>query len=318
MNTTITTNECRANERRACLSVIARLRQGLHARILRRLSAPRLPHHLSPSALGLQAQSLQLASASGKKLFAWFIPAACGRAPAVLVMHGWGANASLMLPAAVPLHAAGFAVLLIDARCHGASDDDDFSSLPRFSEDIETGLDWLRGQPDIDSAGLAIMGHSVGAGAALLCATRRADVRAVVSLSAFAHPREVMRRFLAAAHIPYPLLGWYVLRHVQAVIGARLDEIAPLASMPRIRCPVLLVHGTDDEVVPFNDMARLQAAGRPGLVQHLAVQGGHDPSAALAGHLAPLIAFLHGSLANPTQDPEVCKMDRFRPAGTYP
>ena len=298
------------NEYRACSSVIARLRQGLHARILRRFSAPRLPHHLGPSALGLEAQSLQLASASGKKLFAWFVPARrFGPMPAVLVMHGWGANASLMLPAAVPLHAAGFAVLLIDARCHGASDDDDFSSLPRFAEDIETGLDWLRGQPEVDSASLAIMGHSVGAGAALLCATRRADVRAVVSLSAFAHPREVMRRFLAAAHIPYLLLGWHVLRHVQAVIGARFDEIAPLTSMPRIRCPVLLVHGVDDEVVPFNDMARLQAAGRPGLVQHLAVKGGHDPSAALADHRAQLIAFLQGSLANPAQNPEVCKMN---------
>ena len=275
-----------------------RLRRGVHAQILRRLRAPRLAHHGSPSALGLDAQALRLQTAGDKTLFAWFVPAlGAGPAPAVVVMHGWGANASLMLPAAAPLHAAGFAVLLLDARCHGASDDEDFTSLPRFAEDIETGLDWLKQQPGVDGARLAIMGHSVGAGAALLCAARRTDVRAVVSLSAFAHPREVMRRFLAEARIPYPVLGWYVLRHVQRVIGARFDEIAPLTSMRRIRCPVLLVHGTHDEVVPFNDARRLQAAGLPGAVQCLSVTGGYDPSQAMEAHFPELIDFLQRSLA---------------------
>jgi dipeptidyl aminopeptidase/acylaminoacyl peptidase len=274
------------------------LRGGAHALILRGLRAPRLAHHSTPAALGLPAQQVRLPAAAGKTLFAWFVPVAdASSAPAVLVMHGWGANASLMLPAVAPLHAAGFAVLLLDARCHGASDDETFSSLPRFAEDIESGLDWLQQQPGVDRHQLAIIGHSVGAGAALLCATRRRDLRAVVSLSAFAHPREVMRRLLASYRIPYPVLGWYVLHHVQRVIGARFDDIAPLASMARARCPVLLVHGTDDEMVPFNDLHRLQAAGLSGAVQCLAVSGGHDPSDALAEHLPQMIDFLQRSFA---------------------
>ena len=275
-----------------------RLRQGLHAQILRRLRAPRLPHPSAPSALGLDAQSLRLRTAGGKTLFAWWVPApGAAPAPAVVVMHGWGVNASFMLPAAPPLHAAGFAVLLIDARCHGDSDDEDFTSLPRFAEDIETGLDWLKQQPGVDSARLAVMGHSVGAGAALLCAARRADVRAVVSLSAFAHPREVMLRMMAEAHIPYPVLGWYVLRHVQRVIGARFDDFAPLTSMRQIRCPVLLVHGTNDKVVPFEDARCLQAASLQGTVQCLRVAGGHDPSQAIEEHFPQLIEFLQRSFA---------------------
>ena len=276
--------------------MMKRLRQGLHAQILRRLRAPRLPHHSAPSALGIDAQPLRLLTAGRKTLFAWFVPApGAAPAPAVVVMHGWGVNASFMLPVAPPLHAAGFAVLLIDARCHGDSDDEDFTSLPRFAEDIETGLDWLKQQPGVDSARLAVMGHSVGAGAALLCAARRTDVRAVVSLSAFAHPREMMLRFMAEAHIPYPVLGWYVLRHVQRVIGARFDDFAPLTSMRRIGCPVLLVHGTDDEVVPFEDARRLQAAGLQGTVQCLSVTGGHDPSQAIEEHFPQLIEFLQRS-----------------------
>lgn len=287
----------------ALISALA-LRSGAHALILRGLRAPRLAHQRTPGDVGLAAQAVRLPTAQGKTLFAWFVPVPGQTpSPAVVVMHGWGANASLMLPALAPLHAAGFAVLLVDARCHGQSDDATFTSLPRFAEDIEAGLDWLHQQAHIDKRRLAVMGHSVGAGAALLCATRRPDVQAVVSLSAFAHPRDIMRSLLAEARIPYPVLGWYVMRHVQAVIGARFDDIAPLASMARLRCPVLLVHGTDDAVVPFGDAQRLQAAGSPGQVQFLAVTGGHDPSTALAVHLPALIGFLRQAISGALPGP---------------
>lgn len=287
----------------ALISALA-LRSGAHALILRGLRAPRLAHQRTPGDVGLAARAVRLPTAQGKTLFAWFVPVPGQTpSPAVVVMHGWGANASLMLPALAPLHAAGFAVLLVDARCHGQSDDATFTSLPRFAEDIEAGLDWLHLQAHIDKRRLAVMGHSVGAGAALLCATRRPDVQAVVSLSAFAHPRDIMRSLLAEARIPYPVLGWYVLRHVQAVIGARFDDIAPLASMARLRCPVLLVHGTDDAVVPFGDAQRLQAAGSPGQVQFLAVTGGHDPSTALAVHLPALIGFLRQAISGALSGP---------------
>jgi dipeptidyl aminopeptidase/acylaminoacyl peptidase len=257
---------------------------------------------VSPKDLELEAQPVHLPGPNGKTLFAWFIPASgVPKAPAVLVMHGWGANASMMLSSAAPLSSAGFAVLLIDARCHGASADEAFTSLPRFAEDIEAGLDWLAKSPQVDATRLAVVGHSVGAGAALLCATRRPDIRAVISISAFAHPYEVMRRFLASHRIPYFAVGWYVLRHVQQVIGARFDDIAPIRSITRVYCPVLLVHGKDDDLVPFDDARRLLAAGNAGQVQLLAVQGRHDPIEALQAEQMQLVGFLRAQLAPPQQ-----------------
>ena len=134
------------------------LRLAVHRVILRSLRAPRVAHLRSPADLGLQAHTLRLPVASGKSLFAWFVPAnSTGPSPAVVVMHGWGANASLMLPALEPLHAAGYSVLLVDALCHGQSDGAAFTSLPRFADDIASGLDWLKQQPSVDLARLAIM-----------------------------------------------------------------------------------------------------------------------------------------------------------------
>jgi uncharacterized protein len=213
----------------------------------------------------------------------------------VLVMHGWGANAAVMAPVVPPLHEAGLAVLLIDARCHGNSADEAFTSMPRFAEDMAAGLQWLRQQPGIAHERLALLGHSVGAAAALLHASQHHDVRAVVSLSAFAHPREVMRRLMAEKRVPYPVLGWYVNRHVQRVIGASFDAIAPLHTVARVRCPVLLVHGRGDTTVPFSDALRLRAAATAACL--LPVEGAHDLRLALGPHAPALVAFLQAALA---------------------
>jgi dipeptidyl aminopeptidase/acylaminoacyl peptidase len=279
-------------------------RAAAHALILKGLRAPRVAALTRPEAFGLAALALNIAGPNGKTLFAWFVPApGASKSPAVLVMHGWGANAGMMLPSVAPLSDAGLSVLLMDARCHGASGDEAFTSLPRFAQDIEAGLDWLARQRQVDAGRLAVIGHSVGAGAALLSATRRDDIRAVVSISAFAHPYEVMRRLLAQHHIPYFGVGWYVLRHVQRVIGARFDDIAPVQSMTRVHCPVLLVHGKDDDMVPFDDARRLLAAGQEGRVQLLALPGRHDPTEALQTESSQLLAFLIKSLGRKPQTP---------------
>lgn len=279
------------------------LRTLAHRAMLRGLRAPRLPHALTGAEWGVPAAQVcegRIAGPRGRSLFGCLVmPGPDGGAPvpAVLVMHGWGANAALMASVVAPLHAAGFAALLIDARCHGRSDDEDFTSLPRFAEDIAAGLAWLRARPGIDGDRLALLGHSVGAGAALWHAARHDDVCAVVSLSAFAHPREVMRRFLADKRVPYPVLGWYVMRHVQRVIGHSFDEIAPLTTLARVRCPVLLVHGRHDATVPWGDAQRLQAVSARAHL--LLVEGDHDLREALLPHAAQLADFLRGACGDP-------------------
>ena len=276
------------------------LRALLHWAILHGLRAPRVPHAHGPTDFALHpgcVRELRLAGPRGRTLFAWLVmpPATHRPAPAVVAMHGWGANAAMMWPVVPPLQAAGFAVLLLDARCHGRSDDEPFTSMPRFAEDIAAGLAWLRTQPDIDADRLALLGHSVGAAACLLHASRQRDVRAVVSLSAFAHPREVMRRWMREKRVPYPLLGWYVLHHVQRVIGASFDDIAPLTTLAQVHCPVLLVHGRDDATVPFTDAQRLLAVSARATL--LPVAGDHDLRDTLLPHAVELVDFLRGACA---------------------
>ncbi len=261
----------------------------LHRAIRRGLAAPRIASAQLPD--GLPWRTAWVPTRNGKRLHGWFIPAG-EHAPALVIMHGWGGNSATMLPLAAPLHRAGHTLLMVDARCHGDSDDDSFASLPRFSEDIEAALDWLARQPEVDAARLGIIGHSVGAGAALLAASRRPSLRAVVSLAAFAHPATMMRRWLAAKGIPYWPLGAYILAYVQRVIGHRFDAIAPVHTIARVASPVLLVHGLEDETVPLADAEALLAAGRAGQVRLLAVAGSHDDYGDIDRNVSAVTDFL--------------------------
>ena len=287
----------------AGVASLAGSRALLHWGIRKGLAAPRVPNHSSPAALGLKAEEVRIATANARQLHAWLI-----RAPqqeqerdrpqaAVVVVHGWGGNAALMLPLARPLHEAGFAALFIDTRCHGASDDDRFTSLPRFAEDAEHAFAWLAAQPGIDPQRIALLGHSVGAGAVLFAASRTPQVAAVVSVAAFSHPVAMMRRLLAAKRLPERPLGRYILDYVQKTIGHRFDDIAPLTTIARIRRPVLLVHGEDDEVVPIVEARQIYAARGDTPVELMTIAGNHDSFADLEGHIDQLTDFLQRALA---------------------
>lgn len=270
-----------------------------HYLIRRSLAAPRIPHDRAPGAFGLPFDAVRIPTVNQRRLHAWFVPSPNGTKPTttLIVMHGWGGNAAMMLPLARPLHEAGFATLFVDARCHGASDDDDFASLPRFAEDIEHAHAWLVENRPGDSRRVALLGHSVGAGAALLVASRQPWVVAVVSVSAFTHPDTIMRRWLAAKRIPQRPIGNYILEFVQKTIGFRFDDIAPINTIARIVCPVLLAHGTDDDVVPVAEARAIHARRGHERVELLLASGRHDDFGDLEHHLGEVIGFLRRAIA---------------------
>lgn len=239
-------------------------------RIMKRAFAPPqrdIAH--TPADLGLPEQQLWLESVNGTRLHGWFIPVD-GAAPAVVVLHGWGGNASLMLPLAPYLYRAGFHALFLDARNHGISEHDSFSSMPRFAEDLEVAADWLQAHQDVTSLG--VIGHSVGAGAAILSASRGAAFHAVVAVSSFAHPEEMMREQMKS--IPGILLT-LILATMQRMIGHRFDDFAPRNRIPLVAAPVMLVHGDADPVVPIDNLHEL-AAAHPGAELLVVPDGGHS------------------------------------------
>lgn len=278
-----------------CLGLLALLRWTIH----RSLAPERIVETRTPTEIGLSHLDVSIPTENGKSIFGWFIAAKRqGRAPAVVLLHGWGGNAETLLPLARPLHEAGFAVLFIDARCHGRSDEDTFASMPRFAEDLGHAIDWLKQRDDIDPQGIVAIGHSVGAAASLLAASRRNDIAALVSIAAFTHPVAMMRRWFAAKGIPYRPVGWLMLRYVEWVIGHRFDDIAPINTIRRVRCPTLLIHGAEDSTVPVSEAHAIHANRSGDHVHMKVVAGSHDDYADLDKELPLLVEFLSGVVKN--------------------
>ena len=228
----------------------------------RSFGAPRVPEKGDPGDRDLVFRQIWIPTAGKKRLFGWFLPA--GRPAATLVMiHGWGGNSEFLLPLAELFVGAGLNVLLVDSRNHGRSDSEGHSSLVKFAADLGSAVDWAKQQSD-HAGPVALCGHSLGGGAALLAAADRDDIAAVISLATFAHPTDMMRRFMKQGHVP-DLIAPAVLRYVEFLIGRRYDEIAPINTVCRVACPVLMVHGRSDRTVPMADMEsiRKKCEGHP-------------------------------------------------------
>lgn len=102
-----------------------------------------------------------------------------GPHPAVLLLGGSeGGLGRATHHTALALRKEGFAVFQL-AYFGAPGQPDALEAVPL--ELFDRGLDWLKAQPGIDPSRLAVMGASKGAEAALLVASRRPDVAAVVA-----------------------------------------------------------------------------------------------------------------------------------------
>jgi uncharacterized protein len=256
--------------------------------------APRIVEITTPLQHDLPFSQSFLTGVKGKRLFSWLITTPDSQCTLVVV-HGWGGNAEMMLPLAQPFHRANMDVLLYDARNHGSSDSDSFSSLPRFAEDLGTAIDWVRARNP--SHRIIVLGHSIGAAAAILATSHREDIDLLIGLSGFAHPKLVMNRHLNRPWLPH-FLRPLILNYIQWVIGYRFDDIAPMNRIPYVRCPVLLAHGTEDRVVPISDMRLIQMNTNGQYpVRVIAVEGAqHDSVELFQQHADRLLEFIQNNI----------------------
>jgi dienelactone hydrolase len=138
----------------------------------------------TPSAVDLVYEDVSLRTDDGVPLAAWYVPSS-GTA-AVVLLHGAGSTRSDVLDEAIVLADAGFGVLLVDARGHGASGGRAMDFGWYGDADIAAATAYLAGRPDIDTDGIGIVGLSMGGEEALGASGSNELIRAVVAEGATA------------------------------------------------------------------------------------------------------------------------------------
>jgi fermentation-respiration switch protein FrsA (DUF1100 family) len=213
---------------------------------------PDSARYTHPESFGLRHEDVFISTADGLRLHGWWLPAKAAAKATVLHLHGNAANVSNHLPLVAWLPAEGFNVLMLDYRGFGRSEGK--PTLDGVVEDAAAALKYLRTRADVDPQRLIVLGQSLGGATALrLLARDSAGVRLAVIESAFASYRGIARDAALQSVVLAPLLPIAL-----PMLPAGSDD--PIAQLPKIPVPLLIVHGTADEVIPFAHGERLAAA----------------------------------------------------------
>ncbi len=217
-----------------------------------------------PEQFGLQHEDVFITAVDGSRLHGWWLPAKGTSLGSVLHLHGNAANVSNHLPLVAWLPAAGFDVLMLDYRGFGRSQGR--PTLDGVVDDAAAALAYLRTRPGVDGRRLVVLGQSLGGATALRLLARDSDgVRLAVIEAAFASYRGIARDAARQSVVLAPLAPIAT----PMLPGAQAD---PVAALKGLRVPLLIVHGTADEVIPFRHGEQLAAAAPAG-TQFVRVDG---------------------------------------------
>lgn len=167
-------------------------------------------------------------------------PAGARKAPAILFAHG---NAELIeqfpdwFEAVLPPEVA---VLLVEYPGYGWSEGEPTARSVRAA--LEVAHDWLSARPEVDAARIIGYGRSLG-GAAICSLIGHRPLAALILSSTFTSLRPFALRMLA----PPALL---------------LDTFDNVAALERFEGPILVVHGSSDELIPHGQGQQLAAASK--------------------------------------------------------
>jgi uncharacterized protein len=212
----------------------------------------------------------------GVKLNGWYVPAQNSSGLTVLFCHGNGGNIAYYLDTINILHEMGVNSFIFDYRGYGLSEG--APSEEGTYADAYAAYQWLICQKQCEPNTIVLFGRSLGGSIAAQLASKTA-VRGLWLESAFTSYAD-----MAAHHYPY--------FPVRRLCRYKYDTLAYLGN---VRCPIIVVHSPDDEIVPFEMGQHLyEMAGEP--KQFVQISGSHNEGFIESGsrYIDPIRNWLEG------------------------
>jgi pimeloyl-ACP methyl ester carboxylesterase len=242
--------------------VIVAVYIGISAVMADRLSrAERHPVTITPDTSGLTYERVEFTSAVDNiPLEGWYIDSPGSKV--IMMLHGWNGNRSngnTAMPIARAFVQHGYNVFMFDFRGHGESGGDRFSLGQLEVRDVAGALTYLRGR-GVSEVGT--IGWSMGAATALNSAPDHPEMRAIVADSAFADANLLLETELPKRSGLPPIFSPGMLLMGRLLYGIDYADNIPARAVARLGSrPVLLIHGTSDELIPVSHAYMLQKAG---------------------------------------------------------
>jgi len=229
---------------------------------------------MTPTDVGMDFQDVSIATTDGVMLHGWFI---AGRSSRVLLFfHGNAGNISHRLDSIAQFRELGLSVLIIDYRGYG-------QSTGRTTErgiyrDADAAWRYLIDDRGIVANDIVIFGRSLGASVASRLASEYQPSALIVESS-----------FTSVPDIAQDIYPWLPVRWLSRLSHATRDYVRD------VRCPILIIHSRDDEIIPFrHGEAIFASANEPRTL--LTIRGTHNDAFLLdeRAYVAGLRTFLAG------------------------
>ena len=185
---------------------------------------------MTPADAGFEYHDVAIETSDGVTLHGWFIAGQSSRV--LLFFHGNAGNISHRLDSIGQFRALGLSVLIIDYRGYGQSAGRTTES--GIYRDAAAAWRYLTDDRGIVASDIIVFGRSLGASVASHLAARRQPLALIVESA-----------FTSVPDIAQDLYPWLPARWLSRLRHATREHVRD------VRCPVLVIHSRDDEIIPF-------------------------------------------------------------------
>lgn len=199
--------------------------------------------------------NIEYAQANGAALFLDAdIPDGSGPFPAAIIVHGggWvrGDRTVDVVPLFAPLSRAGIAWFSIDYRLSS-----DISQFGAAIEDVENAIRFVKAHAKeyrINPDRIALIGESAGGQLAAMAALDPAPGTEVMAVVALYAPTDLVKLAKTSEFVPKQVRDSLAGTPFEQLLLARLGQLSPIDNVKPGSPPFLLIHGTEDTLVPFS------------------------------------------------------------------
>ena len=213
---------------------------------------PSVRHETLPNDLGIQYQEVWISvGQTGERLHGWWIPMGdenyrplknepshlLPTPKTILYFVGVGRNKGdyNYLARVEAFKQLGFDVLMIDYRGYGKSDGA-FPNETQLYEDAEATWQYATQYLKLSPSDIWLYGESLGGAIALDLALNHPEAEALILQSSFTSMTDAVQTN-----------SWYRILPVDALLTQRFESIQKIGEL---QIPILILHGTDDSIVP--------------------------------------------------------------------
>jgi len=238
----------------ACYGLLVVVVYFMQGRMLYLPNVPGRTLTLTPTDIGLDYQDVSIETTDGVTLHGWFI---AGQSSQVLLFfHGNAGNISHRLDSIRQFQDLGLSVFIIDYRGYGQSEGR--TTERGIYRDADAAWRYLIEDRGMVATDIIVFGRSLGASVASRLAGQHQPLALIVESS-----------FTSIPDIAQDLYPWLPVRWLSRLSHATRDYVRD------VRCPVLVVHSRDDEIIPFHHGEEIFAsANEPRTL--LGIRGTHN------------------------------------------